>query len=765
MKESLLREGKNYHVFLQEEGIRYHVVLSDEGKLIVATPSGNSGVLVVFAPLEGNWRGEYVGKSEMYQPFSGGHGVAFPLKIAHSEVKVVSVWMESIRWIRDMESENKQGLSYRQKVAEEFCQHFPCDSDCLFPYREVVRRGKEIVVRYQRTSFGKKYRYVVELEMEGVEVCEEGESFLLKSGGASFEVRVKVGFGFSPEQGKNSPFEDERWLSYDVSCWYMPAIEKAKEALRFLSLEKKLLAGSFRFLTYFGRDTLFTAMLLQPIVSVSWYMTALQSVLERLSCQGEVAHEEDIGDQAVFRRMEVIVRLVEMYDKKEFNHLMKNMYRPVYDYKMIDDDFLLSIAVNCFLKEKRWDGKVKKDFLESKVENIFFSRTSEALVQNFEWCVKLATPFGKNPCYNNLIRIKDFFVGDWRDSSQGLGFGVYPFSVNAVLVPAALKAIREIWKSEYSIVFQKVIKRYPGRYPFLTSFLQEGDYIEKNWASVKNMFLAKLSPGELFERIEKYRVFVEGKVDRYQAFLHLVRTNVRYQKWLMTEKVVVPEMLERRFSDQMDLFTYPQNKEEFIFWYRNVQKRNDFPLYALSLDENGRRVEVLHSDIGMLFLLADLSVEEIDDMLIGLQMSYPLGLDTPAGILVANPALSDDPLLYYALARRAYHGTVVWGWQQVMIQMGLLRQYNFLKTKGYEEKAKNIYQCLQKIWDRQRTAKDFLTSELWSWKVEKGSIIPAAYGVEAESATESNPYQLWSTTFLAAVYLYQYYNLVEKEEV
>ncbi|MFN3660387.1 MAG: hypothetical protein ACK4TN_04010, partial [Brevinematales bacterium] len=273
---------------------------------------------------------------------------------------------------------------------------------------------------------------------------------------------------------------------------------------------------------------------------------------------------------------------------------------------------------------------------------------------------------------------------------------------------------------------------------------------------------------ELFERIEKYRSFIEGKGERYQAFLSSVRENPRYQKWLRTEKLVMPEALERRFSDQRGLFTYPQNKEEFIAWYRNVQKRDDFPLYALSLDEKGHKVEVLHSDSGMLLLFGDLSVEEVDDILVGLRMSYPLGLDTSAGMLVANPALSEEPLLYYALDRRAYHGTVVWGWQQVMMQMGLINQYKLFKTKGYEDKAQNIRDLLQRLWENQKTAKEFLTSELWSWKVEKDAVIPVPYGVEMESATESNPYQLWSTSFLTSAYLYNLYNFygfVEKEEV
>jgi hypothetical protein len=73
----------------------------------------------------------------------------------------------------------------------------------------------------------------------------------------------------------------------------------ARRALQFLSYHEKFLAGSWRFNTYFGRDTLMSVRLLMPVLSPAAVETGLRSVLTRLSGDGNVAHEEDIGEFAV----------------------------------------------------------------------------------------------------------------------------------------------------------------------------------------------------------------------------------------------------------------------------------------------------------------------------------------------------------------------------------------------------------------------------------------------------------------------------------
>jgi hypothetical protein len=75
-------------------------------------------------------------------------------------------------------------------------------------------------------------------------------------------------------------------------------------SLSFLSYSQKLLAGAWRFLTYFGRDSMIAALLLQPVLSEGEggaIEAVIGAVLERLNgSTGVVCHEETIGDYSTF---------------------------------------------------------------------------------------------------------------------------------------------------------------------------------------------------------------------------------------------------------------------------------------------------------------------------------------------------------------------------------------------------------------------------------------------------------------------------------
>lgn len=67
-------------------------------------------------------------------------------------------------------------------------------------------------------------------------------------------------------------------------------------SLSFLSYKNKLLAGGWRFLTYFGRDSMISALLLQPVLSDLAIEAVIEAVLERINrTDGTIAHEETIG--------------------------------------------------------------------------------------------------------------------------------------------------------------------------------------------------------------------------------------------------------------------------------------------------------------------------------------------------------------------------------------------------------------------------------------------------------------------------------------
>ena len=104
-------------------------------------------------------------------------------------------------------------------------------------------------------------------------------------------------------------------------------------SLSFLSYTEKLLAGAWRFLTYFGRDSMIAALLLEPVLSTgngSATEAVIAAVLERINrTDGSVCHEETIGDYATYL------------------HLQENITStaPGFTYPMIDTDFYLPVIM------------------------------------------------------------------------------------------------------------------------------------------------------------------------------------------------------------------------------------------------------------------------------------------------------------------------------------------------------------------------------------------------------------------------------------
>src|SRR5262249_11046226 len=113
---------------------------------------------------------------------------------------------------------------------------------------------------------------------------------------------------------------------------------RSREVLTYLSYREKYLAGSWRFDPYFGRDTLMSVMLLSPVLHAEAVERGIGAVLDRLAPNGEVAHEEDIGEFAVLR------------NAREGRGRIPT---PIYDYGMVDDDFMLAPLVAQELLDSR----------------------------------------------------------------------------------------------------------------------------------------------------------------------------------------------------------------------------------------------------------------------------------------------------------------------------------------------------------------------------------------------------------------------------
>ena len=116
----------------------------------------------------------------------------------------------------------------------------------------------------------------------------------------------------------------------------------AVRSLSFLCTSDKILAGAWRYLTYFGRDSMISLLLLNPILSEGQHgiiETGLSAALERINGEdGSVCHEENLGDYPA------------ACAALNGNSSSENQY----DYKMVRDKpishaLLWHLPVRCFI--------------------------------------------------------------------------------------------------------------------------------------------------------------------------------------------------------------------------------------------------------------------------------------------------------------------------------------------------------------------------------------------------------------------------------
>jgi hypothetical protein len=125
---------------------------------------------------------------------------------------------------------------------------------------------------------------------------------------------------------------------------------------------------------------------------------------------------------------------------------------------------------------------------------------------------------------------------------------------------------------------------------------------------------------------------------------------------------------------------------------------------------------------------------------------FPAGLLTEVGVVVANPVYA-TPAIKAQLTSSAYHGTVIWSWQQAVLAAGLQRQ---LRREDLPSSVKQLLrEAESQLWSAIRSAHSLRNSELWSWTFASGHVHIAPFGAKAADADESNAAQLWSTVYLA----------------
>lgn len=634
-----LTEGQNLNAFVRENTVAAHLLLRNgvDPRILVAFPAGNSGVGLWFEPTArpATWRLE-----RPLQPIRRGalNGVIVRASIDAPRLVAKQAVLSNVRYLRDYQAVG----------------HFPAEVAA-----EPKIDGDTITYRRARLDGAPGYELTIHVVAGRI---DQGAIVAGPNGRIALEITALSG------DAPLTPLPITQLLNADAA-----ADPAARNALAFLSYREKFLAGSWRFNTYFGRDTLMSVRLLMPALRPAAVEAGLNSVMARLSPGGEVAHEEGIGEFAVVQNR----KAGHGSDAAEL------------DYGMVDDDYMLGAVAADYLQgpgQARARSYLAQPLTSESQPGV---RTSAGamLANNLRFVLHQGRGFADAPSAGTLIAIKPGrMTGEWRDSNEGLGGGVYSYNVNAALVPAAIEAADRLFRAGLLDPYLSAEDR---------ALFADAGRMARVWrAQAPPLFRVELPAAQATASIQSY-----------------------------ADSLGVPAAPALKALGQQPL----------VF-------------HALSLDKAGKPVAIVNSDEGFALLFGHPSPADLDTYVTATMRPFPAGLMTDVGLVVANAAFTDRE----AQARftpAAYHGAVVWSWQQALLAAGLERQLARCDLP-VPVRAK-LGAAQTELWRAIRSTRAVQSSELWSWAFRNGRYEIVPFGAGKADVDESNAAQLWSTVYLA----------------
>lgn len=635
--------GGQTNAFYREGNVSAHLLMrsSTKPRLLVVFPAGNSGTGLWFADTAQpvTWSLDAPIASAVERDLLGRnlYGITASVSANVSQLTIRDTLLSSVRFLRDLNG----GYAVPPEIRT-----------------QGTVTDNAIVWRRNRADGAPGYVLAVEVLNGTVTASASGALTLQNASGINrLQLRIRSMSGETPL----TPITHTNLFNGAVN-----PDTQSQNVVEFLSYQDKLLAGSWQYDTYFGRDTLISVRVLMPVLEPPAIEAGLTSVLSRLSADGKVAHEEGIGEFAVI-------------DNGRKGR--PNDPTPVYDYKMIDGDYLLAPVMAAWLIDDPRGAARAAAYLAQTGST--GQRNGSRFVANLLLVANTARAFSQQRIATNLIHLRTGeIVGNWRDSTDGLGGGVYPYDVNAVLVPAALRAASRFLESG-------LLDPYLGgaEHTALADAAQQASVWE---SAAPTLFEVSATPAQAAAQVPAYAA-----------------------------QVGVPAG------------TLPNSTLSF---------------YALSLDDQGVPIPIMHSDGGFALLFGTPSADTLTRIVSAAIQPFPVGLVTDAGMLISNPAYANSTL-WPKFTNAAYHGTVVWSWQQAMWVAGLDRQ---LLRQDLPAGVRTLLgEARLRVWQAIANAADMRASEMWTWSYVNGRYQSEAFGTHSADATEANAAQLWSATFLA----------------
>jgi hypothetical protein len=513
--------------------------------------------------------------------------------------------------------------------------------------------------------------------------------------------------------------------------------DRQVQGLALMSYQEKLIASLPNYATYFGRDMMMSALMLEPIVSVDVQEIVIGSMLRKLSPDGQVSHEEALGGQAIREHAAEYAELIGQWARARApdsaaaclaraRAVLEDLQQVRENYRMVDDDFQLPVLAARYLARPDVPAERKRRFLSAGAGS--GASRLDALVRNLAFVAALSHPYVASPVAQNLVsfyfRDQDGWLpGSWRDSRVGYGNGRFAMDVNAIWVPAALEALQTMRGvlDSLSLPMHERLPEVGGAASTLAAYLR--------------------APTAL-----------EAAIVTWKA------------AWRHFEVRLDPTAAQAAVRHALQAFPGPER----AYWERQLAGSDaaarPLSFLAVALDEAGTPVAVANTDPATALFLGNytagalggtLDPESVRALFDVIGRPYPVGLFIAGlGPVVANDAYA-SPAVQERFRNDLYHSPrVVWGREVNLLLFGLARQIAAARDSTGRPRpdtdAMRAYLAeLRELLERTRTAVDasgLRHNELWSYRIEGDSLRPVRYGT-------SSDIQLWNVTELAVRFL------------
>ena len=514
-------------------------------------------------------------------------------------------------------------------------------------------------------------------------------------------------------------------------------LERDVRGLELLTSREKMMAGLPNYATYFGRDMMMSALMLEPVSSPAVAEHVIASVLRKLGPAGDVSHEEALGGQAIRENAAEYNALVadHLEQARRGNRaaaaaplararaILADLQKVRENYNMLDDEFQLPVLTARYLANPAISSARKLAFMTDSSDG---GRPRVALLlRELGLVARLAEPYSRTPVIENLVASPrqdstQWRSVSWRDSNAGYANGRFAMDINAIWVPRALESVSEILSRLRTIGISQARLNALTAGPTqtaLAAFARDTALMRRaveTWSGAEKHFVVTMTPVEIRAAIFR--------------------------------KLASVPPVERSYWGGVLGTAADARPLEFL---------------AVSLDSAGRPIPVVNTDPATGIFLADRSVATSGSRERILRDVRPIVRSFPAGLLIQGlgPVVANDtyasPQVWAAFQRDLYHSPrVVWGREVNLITLGLAKHIAASvdaagrpRDPALASYVSELRDALQQV-RANAEASGLKHNELWSYAIEGSPprLRPIRYGA-------STDIQLWNVTDLAVQFV------------